>query len=416
MMNDIRVLAICGGGNAGHALAVAASQHFGGEIRWLAGSEEKAAILREGVFSAAGLQSTGAVVGRAGRVRVVSGDPAQVIPDADMILIAVPAFVHADVLRRIAPHLKAGAAVGALPTRSGFEFEAAAILKGNGAAQTVFGLQTLPWSTRVQQPGKIVNFGAIKGAVLMAALPRGQTVNIASALSEIIGVPLMPTDNFLNLTLGNPGQIIHPGLMYGLFRNWNGRRYTESEVPYFYRDTRDDTGAFIEELSGDVRAVAAKIEAESGGALNLSGVLSIHEWIKLSYPSQTVDKSTVASCFRTGPLQARKAPVSEVEPGRFVPNFAYRYLSEDVPYGLVVTRAIAELCGIGTPAIDSVLRWAGRRLDTRYIAAGKIDRKSTAALPLPQNAGIDTMQALLRHYASVPVITGSIDAAREVAS
>src|SRR5436190_16916447 len=35
------VLAICGSGNAGHALAVVASQNFDGDIDWLVGSEER---------------------------------------------------------------------------------------------------------------------------------------------------------------------------------------------------------------------------------------------------------------------------------------------------------------------------------------------------------------------------------------
>ena len=42
------VLAICGGGNGGHALAVVASQNFDGDIDWLVGSEEKADLLRRG--------------------------------------------------------------------------------------------------------------------------------------------------------------------------------------------------------------------------------------------------------------------------------------------------------------------------------------------------------------------------------
>jgi hypothetical protein len=35
----------------------------------------------------------------------------------------------------------------------------------------------------------------------------------------------------------------------------------------------------------------------------------------------------------------------EVRPGKFVPNFGYGYLSEDVPFGLVATRALAEIAG-----------------------------------------------------------------------
>src|SRR5256885_14129839 len=96
-------LTICGSGNAGHALAVVASQNFDGDIDWLVGSEEKADLLRRRT-SANRLHSTGAVTASAHRLRTISADPAQVIPNADLLMIVVPAFGHAAVLRRIRPY------------------------------------------------------------------------------------------------------------------------------------------------------------------------------------------------------------------------------------------------------------------------------------------------------------------------
>src|SRR5256885_12074014 len=116
------VLAICGGGNAAHAVAVVASQNFDGDIVWLRGSEEKAEILRRGVFSAGGLRSTGVITGLADKVRTISADPQEIIPGADLVFLVVPAFAHVTMLEKIAPHLKATALVGVLPARSGFEF------------------------------------------------------------------------------------------------------------------------------------------------------------------------------------------------------------------------------------------------------------------------------------------------------
>src|SRR6266581_2880114 len=84
------VLTICGGGNAGHALAVVLSQNFDGTVDWLVGSEEKADLLRHG-GSTDGLQSTGAIKARADKLRTITSDPAEVIPDADIVLIVVPA-------------------------------------------------------------------------------------------------------------------------------------------------------------------------------------------------------------------------------------------------------------------------------------------------------------------------------------
>src|SRR5258708_122272 len=158
------VLAICGGGNAAHALAVVASRNFDGDIVWLRGSEEKAAHLRHGVFSKEGLRSTGVITGLADKVKTISSDPKEVIPSADLVFIVVPAFAHAAWLKKIGHHLKDTALMGALPARSGFEFEVTRMVPGirPDGNRRIFGLQTLPWSTRVQEPGRLVHIWALK--------------------------------------------------------------------------------------------------------------------------------------------------------------------------------------------------------------------------------------------------------------
>jgi NAD/NADP octopine/nopaline dehydrogenase, alpha-helical domain len=392
------VLTICGGGNAGHALAVVASQNLDGDIDWLVGSEEKADLLRRGL-SAGGLHSTGAITASAHRLRTISADPARVIPNADMVLIVVPAFVHAAVLRRIGPYVSDTTAIGCLPTRGGFEFDAAQLVpRRGGTRRRIFGLQTLPWSTRVVTPGEVVHIGAVKAEVVLAALPADDGPDIAAQLSGILGTQVVATEGFLNLTLGNPGQFIHPGLMYGHFRSWQGEEYDEDTMPMFYADATDAMGDLVDGLSSDAIAVARAIEAGSGNAVNLQRVIPVHEWLRSSYSHVTGDSSTVGSCFRTGPIQARKAPVLEVSPGKFVPNFEYRYLSEDVPYGLVVTRALAELANVETPTIDEVVRWAQAAMHKVYLVDGKLKGPDARELPIPQRDGVSAVGDLIEWY------------------
>ena len=392
------VLTICGSGNAGHALAVAASQNFHGWIDWLViRTEERARLLRRRMSEGA-LRSTGVVQGTAHRVRTISRDPAEVIPDADMVLIAVPAFAHALVLQRIRPHIGDGAILGCLPTRGGFEFEAAELVPRGGTRRKILGLQTLPWSTRVVTPGEHVNIGAVKAEVLLASLPAADGPSMAARLGSMLGTRIAAVGGFLSLTLGNTGQVIHPGLMYGHFRSWRGEEYDRESIPKFYADVTDDIGEMVEGLSDDAVAVARSLEDQSGGALNLEGVLPIHAWLRSSYAHVTEDTSTVASCFRTGPIQARLAPMTEVRPGTFVPNFDYRYLTEDVPFGLVVTRALAQLANVKTPAIDEVISWAQSAMKKEYLVAGTLDGPDVQHLPIPQAHGISTVSELVQWY------------------
>jgi hypothetical protein len=200
------------------------------------------------------------------------------------------------------------------------------------------------------------------------------------------------------MTLGNPGQVIHPGIMYGYFAAWDGEPYSKESVPFIYAQATDETAAVVETMSDEVVAVAAEVCEKSAGALDLSGVLGVHEWFKLSYGKQTGDTATLATCFRTGPLYESTAPMIEAN-GVLVPNFRYRYLSEDVPFGLAVVRAIAQLAGVQTPAIDTVIRWAQSKIDKRYLLDGKVGGSDALALPLPQNYAIETIAGLVQWYA-----------------
>ncbi len=394
------VLAICGGGNGGHAAAVVASQSFEGDVHWLVRTDETARRIRSSLTDT-GLRSTGVVVGTADRVSIVSADPAEVIPTADVVLIVAPAFAHAIILRQIAPHLKQEVLLGCLPSRGGFEFEVSAIVPGIDSAggRRVFGLQTLPWATRIVDIGRTVNISALKAKVLMAALPCPDAPEIARQLSVILGPELVPTASFLDMTLGNPGQLLHPGLMYGHFKSWSGEYFDSDSVPRFYAGATDEMGSHLERMSKETIAVARALSRESNGAFALSGVLDIVEWLRLSYPDQTGDMSTVATCLRTGPLQHLPAPMVGTTRDRLYPDFGYRYLAEDVPYGLVITRAIAELAGVATPAIDEVILWAQTHADRDYLIDGALDREGTHDLPIPQNYGCTTLAELTRWYA-----------------
>ena len=49
----------------------------------------------------------------------VSGDPSQVIPQADLIFVAAPANAHPSILRTVAPYVSRKAALGTLYAQGG---------------------------------------------------------------------------------------------------------------------------------------------------------------------------------------------------------------------------------------------------------------------------------------------------------
>lgn len=394
------ILAICGSGNGAHALASVASAHFDGEIVWLTSSEARADRLRQGVFSAEGLRAAGAVAGTAGRVTLVSADPAEAIPRADLVALVVPAFAHLPLLLRIAPHLKERVSIIVMPSRSGLEYDLRTVpsLKPDGR-RVVIGLQTLPWLCRVKEFGRVIEVKATKAVVAAAAAPAAAASAAMAIVSGVIGVEVAALPTFLDLTLGNVGQIIHPVAMYRLFGAWTDRVYQEGEIPALYAGMDEETGHLLATISDEIVTVAQAIAAAARGRLNLPGVVPIGTWLSAAYAHAITDSSTLARAFRTNAAyQGVLAPMRPVGSGKYVPDFGHRFLTEDIPFGLAVTKAIALIVAVATPHIDTIITWAQNRMEKRYLVNAALDGRDASGLRIPQRHGISTPGHLIAAY------------------
>ena len=80
----------------------------------------------------------------------------------------------------------------------------------------------------------------------------------------------------------------------------------------------------------------------------------------------------------------------------FVPDYKFRYLSEDVPTGLCFTRGVAELLGVKTPSIDKVLIWAQEKLDKEFLKDGKMQGANIEQTRAPQAFGVKNKDALCK--------------------
>jgi hypothetical protein len=349
---------------------------------------DEAERMRAGVAAHDGLEVTGAVRAKAWPRRV-SADAAQVIPASDVVVLVLPAFAHESTLREIVPFLDQGVWVGAMPARGGFDYCAAQVLAEQGRDDVgLFGLQTLPWACRIREYGQVVHVLGVKETVDVATRPAARGEQVASLLARMLGLPIGAAANMLALTLANTGQLIHPGIMYGLFAGWDGTPFSAADVPLFYQglDENEQGAQTLAGLSDDVQAIRAQLEP----ALDLSAARPLKVWLLRSYGDAIADPSTLRSGFVTNRAYAGlKAPVREVAPGQFVPDFSARYLAEDVPFGLAVSRAIAGLAGVETPTMDEVIAWAGARLGKDYLG------RDAGESRVPQKYGLKDLEQLI---------------------
>ena len=114
------------------------------------------------------------------------------------------------------------------------------------------------------------------------------------------------------------------------------------------------------------------------------------------YSHDISDKSTLYKAIQTNAaFQGIKHPVKTLEDGKFVPDFTHRYMTEDVPYGLVVIRGIAEIVGVQTPNIDKVLTWCQEKMGKEYLASSKLQGKDVGLSTAPQRYGFTSLKSIL---------------------
>jgi hypothetical protein len=382
----VHKVTVCGGGNGAQVLAPIAAQNLGCPVDIYAPFGDEAERLRRGIEAHGGLEVEGAVQARA-RPRRISAHPAEVIPGSEVVVLVLPAFAHESTLQQIAPFLEEGAWVGAVPARGGFDYCAVQVLTRLGRDDfRLFGLQTLPWACRIREYGQLVHVLGVKSAVDAAGRPITAIRQMAPLLERMLGLPVSAAASLLALTLANTGQLIHPGIMYGLFAGWDGTSFGAEQIPLFYQGLSREGAGVLAGLSEDIQAIRACLES----LLDLSAVRPLQEWLLYSYRDAIADPSSLWSSFVSNRAYAGlRAPMREVAPGRFAPDFGARYLAEDVPFGLAVSRAIAQLAGVETPSTDRVIAWAGSHLGKDWLG------QDASKARIPQKYGLETVEALI---------------------
>jgi len=392
----IKTITICGGGNAAHAIIPIIRNHFSGKINLFLPYGNEATHFQKLVDEKRFLTATirdKEIYGRPDKVSKFAKDACR---EADLILMPLPAFAHEPTLLQIAPFLKEEAIIGAIPARSGFEYAALKILKDNKKEKVkIFGMQTLPWACRIKEYASKVDILGKKRSVGMAAFPYKITSELASFLTQLLDLKIKPLPNMLTLSLANVGQIIHPGIMYGLFKGKEEVKYRKEEIPLFYQGVTKEISQTLKTMSDEILVLTKEIK-NMDKSIDLDQVLGLKDWLIYSYKDLIADKSTLQSCFVTNSAyQGLRVPMKKIDNDYFLPDFQARYLTEDVPYGLVVTKSIAQLAKVDIPIIDEVILTISKWIGKEYIKGGYLEGKDIKDTRIPQNYGINNLEEII---------------------
>jgi opine dehydrogenase len=316
-------------------------------------------------------------------VEVFGYDAKEQISAADVILISVPSYAYGDVLRIIAPSLRPDTWVGSVPGTGGFEYVAREIL---GHEALIFGCQRVPYISRIEQYGEAVHISGRRPLMHFAALRPLQGSDVQKRMEAVFGIETKALRSYLEVTLTPSNPILHTARLYVMFREYvEGRVFPEELL--FYETWDENSSEVLLSCDAELQAVCRALP------IDLRGVASLRKHYESENAAELCAKIRSIPAFK-----GLKAPMRRVAQG-WAPDFSSRYFAEDVPYGLVILKAIALVAGVATPTMDEILMWAQKQLGQEYLLTnGRLLGKDTGDIFIPQNFGLSTAEALVAFY------------------
>lgn len=382
-------LLVCGGGNGAHAFAGAAAQR-GATVHVFTPLQEEVDRWNEGGPS---ITCHYAVDGSATTASpaLVTSDPKVAAAGVNVAIVVLPTSFHEGVLRAVGPHLAAGTAIG---TIEGAWWGRPPLGAGILDHLTFFGIDTLPWVARIRDYGKSVDIQGTKD-VWIASSPREQAEDLTNLLHRIVGTNFIRGSTLLSLFALDLSLIIHPGLMFGKCKDWDGQPF--DEAPLFYHGMDDEAARVMQAMDAEALGVKEAL-LQINPDIDLSDSIPTLVWLHDAYGDKIADKSTFRSSFTTNASYAGlRFPVKDAPdaPGKKVYQFDYRYLTSDVPYGLLVIKGIAELLEQPVPTIDEAITWAQQQLGKEWLVDGRVAGKDLDQTRAPQKFGLCSLEEFM---------------------
>jgi len=341
-----------------------------------------------------------------GSCEKISSNPADVIPDADVIVLCMPVHQYRDALNRLAPYIdrtKKEVFVGTVYGQAGFNWMVHEVERNYRLENIVaFAIGLIPWICRTMKYGELgVNYGS-KVTNVAAVTPSNKFDRLKEIFFDDITVrwhgkgEFYQACSFLSLTLSVDNQIIHPCRCYGLWKRYGGKWATEDEIPFFYKDFDDVSAEFIRLLDADYSSVRNAVRK----AFPERDFKYMLDYLTLERVTHNSKHANIKDSFKNSEqLALIKTPTMKLDDGTYGLNPDHRFFTDDIPYGVLIARWVGQELGVATPFIDEIIEWAGSIRGEKFLKDGKIDLdyclKDKSKTGIPPAYGIANVRDIL---------------------
>ena len=280
-----------------------------------------------------GVELTGAIEGF-GKISNATTEIKDVIAGSPIVFVAVPAFAHQLLIQAALPYLEDGQIWVFNPGNFG-SLVFREMLRKNGVKKDikVADSASLMYATGKVGPAR-VRVDAVKKVMPIASLPSQETGFVLGKVRQLFE-EFSPANNVLEIGFENINMILHCAasiLNLGRIEN------TKGNFMFYWEGMTESVCRFIEIMDGE--------RIEVGKALGMKLPSTLY-FLRQFYPLEKTgtDLHDWVTHSRAHGGLGPDAPS----------NTQHRYISEDVPNGLVPVSLIGKLVGTPTPAIYSII-------------------------------------------------------------
>jgi len=321
-------VAVLGGGNGAHMMAADLTDrgyrvHMYEHPNFEEGFQT---TLERGAIEVEGIGPCGTIA-----IDRVSMDMARTLDGVQWIHVVTTARGHELFFEEMLPHLREGHKVvlwagdfGSLRLRS--------MLADRGDARgiTIIEGSTIPYGARLQGPGKVALL-LVAPRVMVASIPSADLLGVMDEFREMLPC-VIEGQNVLAAAFNNPNPIVHPP---GSLLNTGRIEYSGGDF-YMYG----------EGITAAVARVVREVYEESRRVARALG------FDMIQYEDRDfTTKTSIMGVEFVAPFDTDGVIASIIGPT----SLRDRYITEDLPFGLVPRSELGRLAGVPTPVIDGIV-------------------------------------------------------------
>lgn len=253
-----------------------------------------------------------------------------------------------------------------------------------GENARLFAFQRVPFICRIGRSGSYVNITGLKKELFMTHLGFGMEkdglFSLIKKFEKSFLTKIFLLDSYLESTISNSNPILHTSRLFSLLS-----MDTLSNPLFFYGDWDLQSSEMLLGCDSEIGEILSRLPVP------FPHFKSLKEHYEVADAEEMTEKLSSIKAF-----QSITFPLIEKGPKVSVPDPDNRYFREDLPYGLLILKAIAQITNVRTPNFDKIIFKLQEFIEKNYLSSdGTLSGSDIGHSGIPQNFGVTTLEKLV---------------------